>query len=773
MSLEEDDNNNLWKETEISPTNSQAQESITSANTTTTSSSFSTSSTPTKSRFGASSSSVGAGAAGGSAAPTSNGDLRPLRLAKHRDRLSSTSLSSSSVLGTTPPAFFSFSPDKRRPSAPAGVCTPSEDGGFQCRPIRLGSHRNISTEEVKKPLESESQSPIGRKKSIQIKMLPIKRHSESVQSLVSVKSGNNSEHTTEREDDMVFAMCVVDFHHQRGPEIQWWRSNYHPSYTPDLFRNIPFQALPDGSHLFEETFLNFNLVYDFDQGKSIDDFDALNGFKGDPRHLKTLFGCSCVRQVRTSQLSAEERERNKDITRSIVQKAVVVIVRKQPIFTKIKEKLSIITKSYFLQESLQNTEVLDNLFDNLNSQFKLVDNVLQINLEQEEEYYVNLDLRSSILKFKSNFMVIFKALLLEKKILIYSTDNLESLAQFQNNLVSLIPNLINNLDDSGCPLIDYVETNGPLQKPQSLISNNRASMLRFFGLPLQIFNTKNSFWNPYVPLQQLSELKVGSFMIGCSNLLFVNQATLYGVDLLINLDTNEVTYPKTLSIPDYLSLTHQDKKFINHLISTIHPDSKDYIGNDDYIRYQFEDYINSLISTMRYHQYAKRFNQPPPGFSADDPNEGLIDDFNKYYLRAWEKTENFHIWHAMADEFIFNFIDPIHIGHTLKLSGSLNKKNIANFFNSFAFYPPAGTTGAAGTATTTTTTITEEQQQPKKAHKFIVDDVPTTTTAKKENQDELVKGFEKVGISGNENKTEVPETKRESKSKSSWTSGWW
>lgn len=725
---------NPWKESEVTPTQSPQKSSTSSS---TSSTSTTTTSTPIKK----------------SSAP-GNGELRPLRLARHRDRLSSTSILSTSPSGT-PTTTTSFSPDRRPSATNATTSTTTTEDGFQCRPIRLGSHKNVSTDEVRKP-EADTTPPtaVARKKSIQIRNLPIKRNSESsTHSLVSVKSGNNSDHNTDKDDDMVFAMCVVDFHHQRGPEIQWWRSNYHPTYTPDLFRNIPFQALPDGSHLFEETFLNFNLVYDFDQGRSIDDFDALNEFQGDPRHLKTLFGCSCVRQVRTSELSAEERERNKDITRSIVQKAVVVIVRKQPIFTKIKEKLSIITKSYFLQESLNNTEVLDHLFDNLNSQFKLVDNELHVDLEQEEEYYVNLDLRSSILKFKTNFMIIFKALLLEKKILIYSTDNLESLAQFQNNLISLIPNLINNLDDSGCPLIDYIETNGPLQKPQSLISNSRASMLRFFGLPLQIFNTKNSFWNPYVPLQQLSELKVDSFMIGCSNLLFVNQATLYGVDLLINLDTNEVTYPKTLSTPEFLTLTHQDKKFIHHLISTIHPDSKDYIGNDDYIRYQFEDYLNSLLSVMRYHQYATRFHLPPPGFASDHPTEGDIHDFNKCYIQTWEKTENFNIWHAMADEFIFNFIDPSHVGHSLKQPGSINK-NIANFFNSFAFKATAATPAPAAASMTAST------DEPK-AHKFIVED-----TAKKENNDdELVAGFEKVGVSHSDAATDP-------KPNPSWTSGW-
>ena len=465
---------------------------------------------------------------------------------------------------------------------------------------------------------------------------------------------------------MIFAICLVDFHHQRGPEIQWWKSNYHPEYQPDLFKNIPFQALPDGSHLFEETFSNFNLVYDFDQKKSVDDFKDVNDFKGDPRHLKTLFGCSCVRQVKTSDLSEEERERNKDITRSIVQKAIVVIVRKQPIFTKIKDKLSIITKSYFQQETFSNFELLENLFDNLNGQFKLIDNEMHTELEQEEENYVNLNLKSTLTKFRLRFMIIFKSLLLEKKVLIYSNNNLEALTQFQNNLISLMPNLINNLDDSGCPLIDYAETNGPLSKPQSLNTTSRASMLRFFGLPLQIFNTKNSFWNPYLPLQQLDELSVQGFMVGCSNLLFVNQASMFGVDLLINLDTNEVTYPKDVYTPEELHLSSMDKKFINHLINSDANNTKhdDYMGSDDFIRYQFEDYLNSLISTMRYNQYSERFGQPPPGFN----EASHVNDFNPKFIESWRKTQNFKIWNTIADEFIFNFIEPKHVAADIKMN---------------------------------------------------------------------------------------------------------
>lgn len=313
--------------------------------------------------------------------------------------------------------------------------------------------------------------------------------------------------------DKIFAVCLVNFHHLRGPEVQYWKSNYFPTYSPKLFKNLPFQALPDGSHLFQETFSNFNLSYDFSNGELLDDGDDIKVYNSQIKNmktLKTLFGCSCVQQVKTSDLSQEEMDRNKDITRSIVQKAVVVICRKQPIFNKIKEKLSIITGCYFQQGDFNDFEILDLLFYNLNDIFtskpkslnlrsgdslheseselpppsldytyEKVLNEERLKNEREDEYFVNLDLKKSILKFSTNFLIIFKSLILEKKVIVYSNNNLELLTQFQNTLILLIPNLINNLDLAGCPLLDYTEIMGPLGKPSSLNTNNRHSMLRF------------------------------------------------------------------------------------------------------------------------------------------------------------------------------------------------------------------------------------------------------------------------------------------------------
>lgn len=593
---------------------------------------------------------------------------------------------------TLRPLRISKRPDLRTQKSAA---KPQAVDDFVCRPIRLGlasspSQKRLSDPALKRRLSSSTElsqklaadslpASHTRSTSIQIKNLPIvqtrKRH------------GPDS-----AVDDTIFALCLVDFHHVRGPEIQWWRSNYHEKLDADdaLFKNLPFQALPDGSHLFEETFSNFNLVYDFDDGRSLDDLRDIENFKGNPNHLETLFGCSCVRQIKTADLSLDELERNKDITRSIVQKAVVVISRRQPVFTKIKEKLSIITHSFFQQSSIANFDILESLFENLNDSFKASEpaeqktkdreeeELREQKYEEQEEFFVNLNLRELLSLFKDDFLVILKALLLEKKILIYSNNNLELLTQFQNNLIALIPNLINHLELSGCPLSDYSEHFSPLEKPSSLKTNDRMSMLRFFGLPLQIFNTKGSFWNPYLPLQQMDELSADTVMAGCSNLIISNQLANFKIDLLVNLDTWSITWP--MGKPDYFRLTTLDKKLVSTILAT-KSTQESYTGSDDYIRYQFEDYIRSLLSTTRFYQYVERFKCPPPGFdTVANKHLGNLKDFNEDFVNAWFSTKNYQIWNLMCDEFIFNFLTPSH--SALEMEG-VAQYNIGGFLSAF------------------------------------------------------------------------------------------
>ena len=55
----------------------------------------------------------------------------------------------------------------------------------------------------------------------------------------------------------------------------------------------------------------------------------------------------------------------------------------------------------------------------------------------------------------------------------------------QFSLISLIPGLIRNLQDCADPELDNYVRN--LEKPTSLRTSDRNSLLNYMGLPLQIF----------------------------------------------------------------------------------------------------------------------------------------------------------------------------------------------------------------------------------------------------------------------------------------------
>ena len=109
----------------------------------------------------------------------------------------------------------------------------------------------------------------------------------------------------------------------------------------------------------------------------------------------------------------------------------------------------------------------------------------------------------------------------------------------QYALISLIPGLLEQLQDCADPEFDSYERN--LVKPSSLRTSERSSLLSYMGLPLQVFG-KGSLFGPYTPLQQLDLLAdygTKSYIVGSTNSLLLQQKDRYS-DILVN-----------VRIPDY------------------------------------------------------------------------------------------------------------------------------------------------------------------------------------------------------------------------------
>lgn len=437
---------------------------------------------------------------------------------------------------------------------------------------------------------------------------------------------------------------------------------------------MPFQGLPDGSHTHEENFCYFTLLYDqlnHTAPLSIPTRDKAGNIieeASDMENVTTLFGISCNRQIRASEL----KDKPADVTRSTVQKSVVVIARK-PIFGPIREKLAVITRAYFLQGDFSDMTIIENLYDNLNQLFstKL----------DENDMYVGMSLRELIFRLRSKVLILLKALLLEKKIIFFS-NNTEVLCASQFSLVSLIPALMDNLEDCGSPLLNKFEKTA--KKPTSLRSSDRKSLLAFMGLPLQPF-AEGGMFNPYVPLQQFHELKAPEtkyFLVGSTNSLLLSPQNKIA-DIVVHMDHDTVEISNN-SLNGPLSLSSSDRKWIDGVVSSVvdtwdpedpwRPKGLGFHGSEDFVRQQFEDYIMGLMSSVKYDQFLNRFgNQPPKGMSLREVEGNPIKLFNQQWVHEWRTTNNFRIFSKLTDDEIFDIVEPKHMVTSLTFSGLQRK----------------------------------------------------------------------------------------------------
>jgi hypothetical protein len=124
--------------------------------------------------------------------------------------------------------------------------------------------------------------------------------------------------------------CNRKLTRHRGPEVESWVGVQDGEAYEKEWPLLPFLALADGAHSVIEEFSYFTL-----REEATDD-----------KPTTSLFGISCTRQIDARELI----NRPEDVTRSTVQKAIVVIGNKPQQFTHLKERLSVVTKAWFAQK---------------------------------------------------------------------------------------------------------------------------------------------------------------------------------------------------------------------------------------------------------------------------------------------------------------------------------------------------------------------------------------------------------------------------------------
>lgn len=123
----------------------------------------------------------------------------------------------------------------------------------------------------------------------------------------------------------------------------------------------------------------------------------------------SLFGISCTRQMDSSTLL----NRPADVTRSTVQKAVVVIADSPQFFGMLRERLSVVTNAWFIQKDFSDTEILKRFQESLKAESdrgKLGD------ADEDRDQYLGMSLRQLVREFKWQTLVLFKCCLLQPKV---------------------------------------------------------------------------------------------------------------------------------------------------------------------------------------------------------------------------------------------------------------------------------------------------------------------------------------------------------------------
>ncbi|XP_036378782.1 late secretory pathway protein AVL9 homolog [Megalops cyprinoides] len=214
----------------------------------------------------------------------------------------------------------------------------------------------------------------------------------------------------------VLHIVVVGFHHKKGCQVEFSyppllpEESHDSSSLPEEWKYLPFLALPDGAHNYQEDTVYFHLP-------------PLHG------DMKCVYGVSCYRQIEAKALKV----RQADVTRETVQKSVCVLSR-VPLYGLLQAKLQLITHAYFEEKDFSQISILKELYEHMNGSLKGT-------ALEGSQVYLGLSPRDLILHFRHKVLILFKLILLEKKVLFYVSP-VHRLVGALMTVLSLFPGMI-------------------------------------------------------------------------------------------------------------------------------------------------------------------------------------------------------------------------------------------------------------------------------------------------------------------------------------------
>uniref|UniRef100_A0A8C7I0P4 AVL9 cell migration associated n=1 Tax=Oncorhynchus kisutch TaxID=8019 RepID=A0A8C7I0P4_ONCKI len=468
----------------------------------------------------------------------------------------------------------------------------------------------------------------------------------------------------------VLHIVVVGFHHKKGCQVEYSypplipEEGHDSNNLPEEWKYLPFLALPDGAHNYQEDTVFFHLP-------------PLAG-----ADVKCVYGVSCYRQIEAKSLKV----RLADVTRETVQKSVCVLSQ-VPLYGLLQAKLQLITHAYFEEKDFSQISILKELYEHMNSSLRgtalegsqvfLGKTVLLFSLASNDDcvyvpppplplplsqvlFYV-----SPVNRLVGALMTVLSLFPGEKSPPVTcvppSRTSPETSTRENTQLMppsrtspdssesdweTLDPSVLEEgTRDSETGGSGGLETGIPITvQPRGLsagpggqgdVSQGLVSGLEEdqYGLPLAIF-TKGYLCLPYMALQQhhlLSDVTVRGFVAGATNILFRQQRHLSDAVVDVEEAKLQIGDPELRKL---LGLTTADLRFADYLVKHVTENREDVFldgtgweGGDEWIRAQFGLYIHSLLSSTLL-----------------EDNEKLLADWGAPFISAWRITHNYRVW---------------------------------------------------------------------------------------------------------------------------------
>ena len=437
---------------------------------------------------------------------------------------------------------------------------------------------------------------------------------------------NNNNETTKKDYDEnlyyynpfpnlnkpILFIAIISFHHKKGSIIEYT----YPSKEDLLKNNENISFLIENSNKTKENFLD-DLFFQLTCVCLPDGIHASNKdtqFFIIQDYKYPLYGISCYEQIKSFRDDSIEN------TRFSIQKSICIISF-LPFYSSLYSKLNISVEAYFNQESLQDKQIINELYENYR-----FDNNMNYNVSEMTFIFAT---RKLLCFTKEKIFMILKMILLKKKILVFSIIS-GNVCSFIYNLISLIPGQI---------LFNF-------KNSKSISSYLRN--LEMYGFPLKIFNEEYKLF-PLVTLFDIDKIesKYTNYLMGTTNQLILDRALNNKTfDLVINIDNEKIIPFFNRKIKDTKNKDQKDIKEIkenkdmyeitkNEKI--IYNSIKDKLKEFD-IKYNNTQWLNTLNDNFRDIELNK------PKFDNDDKdnnnNSNNIQN-NKNHTLSYETIDNY------------------------------------------------------------------------------------------------------------------------------------